>query len=99
MVAGFRAERAALDDRGLAGGDGMLVERRDVQIPVDRSQVLEPEFVGALGAVPQSRFLHNDLRLDIRPPPEPFRFAASLAPGRHTIAPANAARTWHEDGT
>src|SRR5436853_86926 len=62
MDAGFRAERSALDDRGLVGGNRMLIEWRRVQIPVDRSEVLEADRVSALGAVSQSRFLHSSLR-------------------------------------
>ena len=57
-MAGFGAERAAGDDRGLAVRDGMLVERRLEQIPVDRGQSLEAEFVGAVGAIPHPSFLH-----------------------------------------
>jgi hypothetical protein len=40
-----------------------------------------------MGAVPQSRFLHDDLRLDVRPPPEPFRFAACTAAQRLAARP------------
>ena len=57
-MAGLGAERAAGDDRRLAGGDGVLVERRLGQIPVDRGEIFEAEFVGAVGAVPHTRFLH-----------------------------------------
>ena len=58
VVAGLGAERAAFDQRGFAGRDRMLVERRFGQIPVDRGEVLKAEFVGAIGTVPHTRFLH-----------------------------------------
>ena len=58
VVAGLGAERAAFDERGFAGGDGMLVKRRLGQVPVDRGELFEAEFVGAIGAVPHTRFLH-----------------------------------------
>ncbi len=86
MDAGLRADRAALHDRGLAGRDGMLVERRRIEIPVDRSQVLESEFVGAVGAVPQSRFLHD------QPPPRRPAAAGTLPICRVLAAPRLAAR-------
>ena len=59
--AGLGADRPALDEGGLAAGDGVLVELRRIQIPVDRSEVLKAEFVSAVGAVPQTRFLHESL--------------------------------------
>ena len=59
MHAGLRADRAALDQRRLPCCDGMLVERRRGQIPMHRAQPLEAEFIGAVGAVPQTRFLHE----------------------------------------
>ena len=59
MHAGLRADRAALDQRRLPCCDGVLVERRRGQIPMHRAQPLEAEFIGAVGAVPQTRFLHE----------------------------------------
>ena len=59
MHAGLRADRAALDQRRLPCCDGMLVERRRGQIPMHRAQPLEAEFIGTVGAVPQTRFLHE----------------------------------------
>src|SRR5262249_44672054 len=57
--AGFGAERAALDDRALAVRNRVLVKRSLQQIPMDRREILEAEFVSAVGAVPQTRFLHD----------------------------------------
>src|SRR5262249_42713126 len=59
MHSGLGGERAALHDLRLAARDRVLVERRLAQIPMDRLETLEPEFVGAVGAVPHSRFLHG----------------------------------------
>ena len=59
MHAGLRADRAALDQRRLPCCDGVLIERRRGQIPMHRAQPLEAEFIGAVGAVPQTRFLHE----------------------------------------
>jgi hypothetical protein len=36
----------------------MLIERRFGQIPVNGGELFETEFVGAIGAVPHTRFLH-----------------------------------------
>ena len=57
-MAGFGAERAARDDRGLVGRDGVLVERRLGQVPSHLGETLETELVGATGAVPHTRLLH-----------------------------------------
>ena len=57
--AGLRADGAALDERGFLGGQRMLVERGRVEIPVHRGQLFETEFIGAVSAVPQTRFLHG----------------------------------------
>ncbi len=57
-MAGLGAERAAFDQRGFASGDGMFVKRRFGVIPVDRGEIFEAEFVGAMSAVPHTRFLH-----------------------------------------
>ena len=64
MDAGLRAERAAFDHGGLAGRDGMLIEGRRGQIPMNRGEVLEAEFVGAVGCCssnpsPARNFLHS----------------------------------------
>ena len=59
VMPGLGAERTALHDVAFARRDGVLVERRRVQIPVDRGQILEAEFVSAECAVPQTSFLHE----------------------------------------
>ena len=59
MDAGLGADRPALDDIGFSAGDRMFVELGRVEIPVDRGEIFETEFVGAVGAVPQTRFLHG----------------------------------------
>jgi hypothetical protein len=61
MDAGLRAQRATLDDGGFPGCDRMLVKQRRGKIPMDRGQILEAKFVGAMGAIAQTRFLHEDL--------------------------------------
>ena len=58
VMAGLGTERAARDDRAFARCDGMLVESRFGQIPVNGGELFETEFVGAIGAVPHTRFLH-----------------------------------------
>ena len=60
--AGLGAERAAIDERALVVGDGMLDKRGIGQIPVDRGQVFQAEFFRTMGAVPETRFLHPRLR-------------------------------------
>ena len=62
MHAGLGAKRAALDQRALAVPDRMLDQDRVGQIPVHAGEVFEAEFVGAVRAVPHSRFLHASLR-------------------------------------
>src|SRR6185369_12976744 len=57
--AGLRADRAALDQGGLPCCDGAFVERGRGQIPMYLAQALEAEFIGAVGAIPQARFLHE----------------------------------------
>src|SRR3954447_10158651 len=64
-MAGLGAERAALHDGALARARGMLVKLGRAEIPVHLTQILEAEFVGAVSAVPQTRFLHG------RPPNTP----------------------------
>ena len=90
--AGLRAERAAGHDGGLASRDRVLVERGRGVIPVDRGEILEAEFVGAVGAVPQTRFLHERPPHDVRPPPEllPDRRVFGRGSADHSARPANA---------
>jgi hypothetical protein len=51
-----------MNHRALVAGDRMLDQSRVGQIPIDPGEILEAEFVGAVSAVPQTRFLHTDLR-------------------------------------
>ena len=54
--------------------DWLLVERGLGQIPVYRLEPCEAEFVGAMGAVAHTRFLHGTLRNAVPDPlerPEP----------------------------
>ena len=62
MHAGLGAERAAVDEGAFAVGDGVLDQSGVGQIPVDAGEIFEAEFVGAVGAVSQTRFLHPCLR-------------------------------------
>ena len=75
MHAGFGAKRAALDQRAFAVPDRMLDQDRIGQIPVHAGEVFKAEFVGAVRAVPHTRFLHAKpplvARLDgARDPPQ-----------------------------
>src|SRR5205814_762005 len=80
--AGLRADRAALHEGGLAGGERVFVESGDVQVPAHRGEIIEAEFVGAIGAVARTRFLHEDLplpsgrRRNSLPAPVSYRTAA-----------------------
>src|SRR5262249_46364343 len=69
MAAGCRGERAAFHDRGFPCRNRVLVERRRGEIPVDRVEVLEAKSIGAVGAVPQTRFLHERPPRRSRRPP------------------------------
>src|SRR5580704_13764304 len=62
-MAGFGAERAALHQCAFAVGDGVLDQHGVGQVPVDAGEIFKAEFVGAVGAVPRTRFLHLSLRL------------------------------------
>ena len=59
MHAGIGAERAAGGDLRFLGGDGEFVESRLGEIPVNGFEPLEAEFIGAMGAVPHTSFLHE----------------------------------------
>src|SRR5262249_33459289 len=56
---GLRAQRSALDDLGLAVGQGVLVKGRFRQVPVSCSKAGKAKFVGAVRAVSQTYFLHG----------------------------------------
>src|SRR5580700_10459692 len=62
-MAGFGAERAAVDERALVVGDGVLDQHGVGQVPVDAGEIFKAEFIGAVGAVPRTGFLHLSLRL------------------------------------
>ena len=80
--AGLGAERAAFNDMAFIRGEREFVELLGGKIPVDRCEVLEAEFLGAVSAVPQTRLLHANLRQ------HPARLTslpgAWLTPHRHT---------------
>jgi hypothetical protein len=58
-MSGLGAERTALDDVTFARRDSVLIEDRRVEIPVDRGQIFEAEFISAVCAVPQTSYLHE----------------------------------------
>src|SRR5262249_17038264 len=53
------AKRAAVHDEAFAIGNCMFVERRLGKVPMDARQTFETKFFGAMSAVPQSCFLHE----------------------------------------
>ena len=59
VMAGLGAERAAVDQRGFLVGQRVLIERRLGQIPMNGCEVFQAEFVGAIGTVPHTSFLHQ----------------------------------------
>jgi hypothetical protein len=63
MHAGFGQERAAPDELGLPSGQGLLVERGRLEIPIDPFQVAEPEGLSAHGAVEDADIIHGRLLL------------------------------------
>src|SRR6266581_6851458 len=63
MDAGLGAEGAAMYERALAVSDCVLHHNGVEQIPMNASKVLEAEFIGAVRAVPHTRFLHASLPL------------------------------------
>ena len=62
MGAGLGAEGAAAHEDAFAIGDRVLDQDCVRQIPVDRRSVVQAKLVGAMGAIPQTRFLHASLR-------------------------------------
>src|ERR1700675_147599 len=80
-MAGFGAERAAVDERALVVGDGVLDQHGVGQVPVDAGEIFKAEFVGAVGAVPRTRFLHLSLRLLAR------SLGSIFWPDRTTLSP------------
>ncbi len=73
--AGLSAQRAAFDDLRLAVLDRVLVKGFCGEVPVNGSQVGKAEFVGAMGAVSQTCFLHGAFS-----PDEPALSAGNLYP-------------------
>src|SRR6185436_12409963 len=73
--AGLGAERAAFDHMAFLCRNREFVELLGRKIPVDRGQVLEAEFLGAVCAVPQTRFFHANLRPSV-PTEEPLCLAS-----------------------
>src|SRR5262249_33077449 len=63
------------DDRGFVRGDRVLIEYRRGVIPMDGFEVFEAESVGAVSAVPQTRFLHERPPRRSRLPPDPLPVA------------------------
>ena len=63
MDAGLGAECAALDHMALVARNGKFVELLGRKIPADSGQILQAEFVRAMGIVPKTRFFHA------KPPP------------------------------
>ena len=59
VCTGLGAERAAVHDGAFSIGYRMFVERGLREVPMDARQTFETKFLGAVGAVPQSRFLHE----------------------------------------
>src|SRR5215213_4944210 len=53
------AERAAGGDLGFIAGKGKFVESGLREIPMNGLQALKTEFIGAIGAVSHTRFLHE----------------------------------------
>src|SRR5260370_40169246 len=58
MDTGLGAEGAAMYERALAVSDRELHQNGVEQVPMNASEVLEAEFIGAVRAVPHTRFLH-----------------------------------------
>jgi len=81
----LRAQRPAPDDRGFVRGDRVLIEYRRGVIPMDGFEVLEAESVGAVGAVPQTRFLHER-------PPRRSRLPPDLLPIAYMVTVDDSAR-------
>ena len=62
VVPGLGAKRTAGDNGRLAIPDGMLVERGFGEVPVNRFEIFQTKFVGAIGTVSYARLLHSTLR-------------------------------------
>src|SRR5262249_45106321 len=71
MDAGLGAEGAALHERAFAISDCVLHQDGVGQIPMNAGEILETELIGAIGAVPHTRFHH------LKPPLWPLGAATS----------------------
>jgi hypothetical protein len=58
-------QRAASGQRGFTSGEGILVKRRLVLIPIERLQAFEAERFTANGRIPDTYFLHLPEILDV----------------------------------
>src|SRR6516165_5514484 len=58
MDAGLGAEGAALHERAFTISDRVLHQNGVGQIPMSAGEILETEFIGAIRAVPHTRFYH-----------------------------------------
>src|SRR5690348_15363039 len=58
VMTGLGAERSAYDQQSFARGDGVFVERRLCQVPVDCGEIFEAKFIGAIRTVPHALLLH-----------------------------------------
>src|SRR5215469_5859539 len=78
--AGLGAEGAALHQRSFAASDRVLHQHGVGQIPMNASEILKAEFVGAVPAVPHARFHH------LKPPLWPLVAAASRLSDRRSLS-------------
>ena len=60
--AGLGAERAAFDHVAFLGVERVFVKLLGGEVPMHPRQILQAEFVGAVGAIPKTRLVHADLR-------------------------------------
>ncbi len=58
VVTGLGAERPTCHDRSFTRRNGVLVEQRLGQVPVDCGEIFEAKFVSAIGTVPHTLLLH-----------------------------------------
>src|SRR5262249_14048248 len=81
----LRAQRPARDDRGFVRGDRVLIEYRRGVIPMDGFEVFDAKSVGAVSAVPQTRFLHER-------PPRRSQLPPALLPVAYRVTVDDSAR-------
>jgi hypothetical protein len=56
---GLGAKRAAVNDGAFAVSDRVFIKRGLREVPMDARQTFETKFLGAVGAVSQSCFVHE----------------------------------------